>query len=828
MVNRRTRSVLCLALAALFFVGPFFPVGGETQTTFSGGAVDKTLSFAKNGGSDSTITMTLPKYIIVNSATIDIEGRKKLYDPVQGTVDFANPGASTAWDSSIAALPPLKPTNYETTNITLDRFIQVSDDQPYASKYQGAVACHMFEIYTGEVVLINMSFQWEGYGVVSGLTPGQNCGELYAYNATANMWTKMASYLNTLGDQVLWANISGGDWVDNRGYVTFVAAANNNNGGKVMTSALYTDYVKAVYNGFENFCPENVRLDIGGDGSIEYTYAGKLAENKTTFTGDAFVTPLQTLLDNSASQNVSVIFKFIVDKGGILFISNLSIDYTWKDLAPTTKGTMPQVDMNEDTNLTSALSLREYFNDDKGVNALVFAVSYEENASRVHAVVNADGYHLDLFTATRDWNGETHFRVNATDVSGQSVEAGTFKVVVNPVNDAPKLRQPASLGAREGTAFEYNLNATDVDVASDTEEKLAFSTNATFLAVDPDTGKMTFTPKNADVGQHTFWVKVTDHGGLCDTKTVSMIVENLNNGPSLNAIDDITVNEDETLTTTVSATDPDLDIGLDELSFADNSSLFEVAKNGTFTLAPKNKDVGVYNVGITVRDTGGLSDTKNFTITVLNVNDPPKIVPLANMTVDEDKNVSFRVSASDEDVGDVLTFKDDSPLFDIAQTGWVNFTPVQKDVGVHYVNFSVTDIAGLKVSFQMKITVVNVNEPPTDARIVAPANGTAVNYGTNITFQGTAKDEDGDALTYSWFADGTALGEGQSFATKALKSGKHEITLTVSDGNATVPGGSISLTVKAKKAAEKGLPGFEAGLLLLSLAAVGLLWRRKA
>jgi hypothetical protein len=34
--------------------------------------------------------------------------------------------------------------------------------------------------------------------------------------------------------------------------------------------------------------------------------------------------------------------------------------------------------------------------------------------------------------------------------------------------------------------------------------------------------------------------------------------------------------------------------------------------------------------------------------------------------------------------------------------------------------------------------------------------------------------------------------------------------------------------VKAKKAAEKGLPGFEAGLLLLSMAAVALLWRRKA
>ena len=122
--------------------------------------------------------------------------------------------------------------------------------------------------------------------------------------------------------------------------------------------------------------------------------------------------------------------------------------------------------------------------------------------------------------------------------------------------------------------------------------------------------------------------------------------------------------------------------------------------------------------------------------------------------------------------------------------------------------------------------MLNVNEPSV-AKIKAPANGTSYNYGTDITFEGNATDEDGDALTFSWFDNGAALGTGQSFATKKLKAGKHTISLTVSDGTVEVPGGSIELTIKAKKPAEKGLPGFELGLALLGLAAAAVLGRRR-
>jgi len=827
-MNPRTRAFLSIAAVALFFLGPCFPGMGELQDKFSTGAPDATIMFPKNGGSDSTISINLSRYIIVNNASVDIEGRPKLYDPVQGSIDYNNPGLSTAWDSTTNIVPPnAKPVTYETTNITIDPGIKGLDNLYYASRSQQGTPLHMFEFFTGDLVLTNLSMGWVGNGQVTSPTgTGPQYGaDLYIYLPATNTWKKESGYVKSTGDQVLWANETVGDLVDSRGFVTFMVLTATAIGVPGSTAQLMTNYVKMWYNGTENFCPYNAKLDLNADGSTEWQYTGRLA-NKTTFSGDTFVTALQAILDAATGNSINVKLKFTVEKGGMLFVSNLTIDYTFKDLPPTFVPGNLRYEIDEDTNATALINLRSYFNDDKGVNNLVFTVIWEEDASRLHAALNADGYHVDISTMLKDWNGQERFRVNASDASGQSIESNNFTVVVNPVNDGPKLKQPANLGAREGTLFEYSLNATDVDLASDPEEKLTFSTNATYMTLNADTGKLSFTPKNSDVGPHGFWVRVTDKAGLCDTKTISLTVENLNNPPTLLPIDDITTNEDEPFSMKVSATDPDLDIGLDELTFEDNSSLFQIAKNGTIAFTPQNKDVGFYMVSVTVKDSGGLTDTKNFTITVVNVNDPPKINPVANMTVNEDEKVSFKVTATDEDVGDTLSFKDDSPLFDITPAGLVNFTPLQKDVGIHTFNITVTDAGGLKASFQMTITVLNVNDPPV-AKIKSPANGTAYNFGANITFEGNATDVDGDVLTFSWSDNGAALGTGQSFSSKKLTAGKHTISLTVSDGTVEVPGGTIEITVKAKKPAEKGLPGFELGLALLGLAAAAVLGRRR-
>jgi hypothetical protein len=88
------------------------------------------------------------------------------------------------------------------------------------------------------------------------------------------------------------------------------------------------------------------------------------------------------------------------------------------------------------------------------------------------------------------------------------------------------------------------------------------------------------------------------------------------------------------------------------------------------------------------------------------------------------------------------------------------------------------------------------NTPPT-VSIDSPANGTSVDDGTSITFQGSANDaEDGNlssSISWSSNLDGS-LGTGASVSS-VLSVGNHTITAAVSDSGGAEDTDSISVTV---------------------------------
>jgi hypothetical protein len=281
-------------------------------------------------------------------------------------------------------------------------------------------------------------------------------------------------------------------------------------------------------------------------------------------------------------------------------------------------------------------------------------------------------------------------------------------------------------------------------------------------------------------------------------------------------VPDLIVDEDRPFSMNLNASDPDTLIGLDALSFYGNSTDFPVSILGNMSFVPTNAQVGMHLVSVWVTDLAGLKSTCNFTITVVNVNDPPVITPVLDITVDEDTPVSFRVNASDEDAGDVISFRDDSSLVLVNGLGWVNFTPLQKDVGVHYVNITASDLSGANATFQMTITVRNVNDAPVNVSILAPQNGTRYTQGANMTFRGTASDVDMDKLTYTWYSDGQLLGTGQNLSTRTLKAGTRRIILKVSDGTLETSSNPLMIIIKAKEKPTT-VPGFEPVLVFGAL-----------
>jgi hypothetical protein len=826
MISSKTASVM---LALLFVIPAGMSSLGVTQDKFSSGGSSASIEFPQAGGSDSSVSVDLPRNITVSDAYIEMEGQKKSYTSASGLIDFANPGASVAFDGSLASAPPAgKPAAYETNNITMDNGLQRSDDRRTMAKARVSFPCHLFEFDMSEVELSNFNFMWEGMSnLYDDSGSPSSAAAVYLYNCATGAWDRFQNYSingSSNSDYVLWASVSSSPekYVDGRGLLNALVV-DDQTPPKSFTADIQTDYVALWYNGTLTSWPRNLRLDINGDGSWEWQKYGQL-RGVANFTGAKFVDAIQAALDASTKDPVRIPLKFSSDRGGVLALSNLSIGYTVNNAAPTINGTIPRLEMNEDTNATELADLRDFFKDDGGVEALVFSIVYEEDAARLRAAINPDGHHVDFYTMTNNWYGDLRFRARAADPQSLYTDV-QFTVRVLSVDDPPKMKSAGIMVAYQDKHYEHEFSATDVDV----NDTLTFSTNSSYLTMDAETGVASFTPVNSQVGTHLFNVTVTDIAGASDTRNFTLKVENSNDPPSLEPVPDQTAIEDEPFFLQLNATDPDLDVGLDELVFEDNTPLFAISRNGTISFTPSNKDVGERHIKVSVHDIGGLKAWANFTLTVLNTNDPPRIEPAKNVTVDEDAEALFRVVASDEDSGDVLAFSVNTTMVKINSTGWVKFTPAQKDVGVHPVTVTVTDTSGASASVRFNITVANVNDAPRDVRISRPVNGTAFKQGEQVTFEGNATDDDGDALTFSWYSGTEIWGTGASFGTKLLAPGSYTVTLTVSDGNASVSSPPVGIVIQKKQAAASQgfIPGFGWAILAAALATGAVVMGKK-
>src|SRR5439155_886281 len=168
-------------------------------------------------------------------------------------------------------------------------------------------------------------------------------------------------------------------------------------------------------------------------------------------------------------------------------------------------------------------------------------------------------------------------------------------------------------------------------------------------------------PGFSDAGTASSTVTATDNGSpaLSDSKSFTITVDNVNRAPSLNAVNNMTVNEGATANQVITGSDPDGDA----LTFtkAAGPTYMTVtttnATTGNIALTPGFADAGTYSSTVTATDNGSppLSDSKSFTITVNNVNRAPSLNAVNNMTVNEGATANQVITGSDPD-GDALTF----------------------------------------------------------------------------------------------------------------------------------------------------------------------------
>ena len=364
--------------------------------------------------------------------------------------------------------------------------------------------------------------------------------------------------------------------------------------------------------------------------------------------------------------------------------------------------------------------------------------------------------------------GSYPLRVTASD--GKLSDSKSFNLVVSATNRAPILTAVADLNVAEGATASITLSAKDPDgdtvvLGAENLPSFATITGATIQ----------FAPGFEAAGSYTIRATASD-GKLIDGKSFVVIVSATNRAPELAAIAAQSVAENGNLIIDLLAKDADGDT----LTFGTkNLPPFAILSGSQITVTPSFENAGSYTIDVTVSD-GKLGDSKPFTLTVTPTNRVPLLSTIADVNVAEGSAATVILSAKDPD-GDSVTYDATNlPTFATRNGDAIQFAPGFSDAGSYTVRATASD-GKLTASQSFNVKVSATNRAPELALIAAQS----VAENNSLTIALSAKDSDGDSLTYSAInlpAFASLSGSQITLTPGFSDAGTYNITASASDG----------------------------------------------
>ncbi len=209
-------------------------------------------------------------------------------------------------------------------------------------------------------------------------------------------------------------------------------------------------------------------------------------------------------------------------------------------------------------------------------------------------------------------------------------------------------------------------------------------------------------------------------GNASTPRGFNLFVQAVNDAPTAVNLTGSTVAENSVAATIGTVSVTDVDVG-DTHTWSVDDARFEIVGTTLKLKAGQTLDFEAGNptINITATDSGNLSKTQSFVITVTNVNEAPTSVGLSNQSVSENAAGAAvgNITAVDPDIGDTLTLTVNDSRFEIAGTTLKLKPGISLDAeATPTINLSITatDLGTLSKTQAFTITVINVNEAPTD------------------------------------------------------------------------------------------------------------------
>ncbi len=450
------------------------------------------------------------------------------------------------------------------------------------------------------------------------------------------------------------------------------------------------------------------------------------------------------------------------------------------------------------------------------------------------------------FGPTNDHVGYNYFNVTVEDPDGLT-DTMELELFINNVNDPPILKYIPPQEANEDEEFTLDVSAyvedPDLLLPPEFRDIITYRDDTVDLDTNVETGMITWTPDNSDVGELFFTITVTDTKGRSAQQEVKITVYNTNDAPTFGIIGKQNLVQGRAYQFNIPVTDDDLDVeGSGEvLTFTnDNTDLFTIdPAQGSITFTPENEDVGIWEITITVTDSEGASDQRLVVFEIENVNDKPTITYIPTKQLTEDVPFEMDIMASDPDLdprkldgepvdpNEVLIYRTNVSRVEIDSTGKLTFTPTNEDAKrvTMVIRITVVDASSdSSLPMDVTFTIANVNDAPENLQIIGLVPNQKVDEGQKILLRGTAQDIDNDAdkLIYKWYSGTTLIGQTQDFTWKVKGKGITVVKLVVSDGSgADSLEASYGVNVTIKQVEEP--PGFETMFALVAIAFIGII-----
>ncbi len=355
-----------------------------------------------------------------------------------------------------------------------------------------------------------------------------------------------------------------------------------------------------------------------------------------------------------------------------------------------------------------------------------------------------------------DDNTVLNFTVTATDQDEGSVSS-SIDVPIIFVNQAPVIGPITSNPVDEGTEVTLNANSSDPDGDALTYSWVQVGTPAVAMS-GADTENMSFTAPElttADSLTLNFTLTTSDTHGDSTEANVSVVVNNVNQAPIIQPIEDQNATAGDEVILTADASDPEG--GLVTYNWVQVGSptvTMSGATTNTMTFtAPDVTETTTLNFTVTATDEDSESASSSVSVIVNQGNQLPEVEPIPNQSVVETDVVTLVANATDPD-GDNLSYQwiqDGTPA--VIMTGETSATmtfPAPDVSATTELNFSVTVSDGNGGEVVESVVVTISDGPENQAPTVSLGSDITTSSESAVAITPVVDDENVETVTYDW------------------------------------------------------------------------------